>query len=98
MLVRSTKGGEIVWRRKATLLCAKTKRSRHEQDMRHQPLSLARHLLRLISNRTAAFALMLPAIFNAEHSAIVPKIKASGKLHRNVIHSTMRCCRAYQKN
>jgi hypothetical protein len=89
MLVRSTKGGEIVWRRKATLLCAKTKRSRHEQDMRHQPLSLARHLLRVISNRTAAFALMSPAIFTAEHSAIVPKIKASGKLHRNVIHSTI---------
>jgi len=28
---------------------------------------------------------MSPAIFTAEHSAIVPKIKASGKLHRNVI-------------
>ena len=48
MLVRSTKGGEIVWRRKATLLCAKTKRSRHEQDMRRQPLSLLKHLLRLL--------------------------------------------------
>ena len=48
MLVRSTKGGEIVWRRRATLLCARTKQSRHEQDTRHQPLSLLRYLPRLI--------------------------------------------------
>src|SRR5512146_3186115 len=47
MLVRSTKGEENVWRRKATPLCARTKQSRHEQDTRHQPLSLRRHLLRL---------------------------------------------------
>ena len=45
MLVRSSKGGEIVWRRRATLLCARTKQSRHEQDTRHQPL---RYLPRLI--------------------------------------------------
>jgi hypothetical protein len=32
-------------------LCAKTKRSRHEQDTRHQPLSLLRHLPRLIGKR-----------------------------------------------
>ncbi len=44
-------GGEIVWRRKVTLLCAKTKQSRHEQDTRHQPLSLLRHLLRLTGKR-----------------------------------------------
>src|SRR6185503_9714275 len=44
MLVRSTKGGEIVWRRRATLLCARTKQSRHEQDTRHQPLSPLRCL------------------------------------------------------
>ena len=48
MLVRSTKGGEIVWRRKATLLCARTKQSSHEQDTRHQPLGLLRHLPQLI--------------------------------------------------
>jgi hypothetical protein len=51
MLVGWTKGGEIVWRGKATLLCAKTKRSRHEQDTRHQPLSPPRLLLRLIGER-----------------------------------------------
>src|SRR5436190_12973877 len=44
-------GVEIVWRRKATLLCAKTKQSRPEQDTRHQPLNLLRHLLRLIGKR-----------------------------------------------
>jgi len=44
MLVRSTKGGEIVWRRRVTLLCARTKQSRHEQDTRHQPLNLLRYL------------------------------------------------------
>jgi hypothetical protein len=49
MLVRSTKGGEIVWRRKATLLCARTKQSSHEQDTRHRPLGLLRHLPQLIS-------------------------------------------------
>jgi hypothetical protein len=48
MLVQSTKGGEIVWRRKATLLCARSKQSRHEQDTRHQPLSLLRRLPQLI--------------------------------------------------
>ena len=37
--------------RKDTLSCAKTRRSRHEQDTRHQPLSVLRHLLRLIGKR-----------------------------------------------
>ena len=69
MLVRSTKGGEIVWRRKATLSCAKTKRSRHEQDTRHQPLCLLRHLLRLIGKRFVTFALMSPAISTARKAA-----------------------------
>ena len=41
-------GGEIVWRRKATLLCARTKQSKHEQDTRHQSLSLLRRLSHLI--------------------------------------------------
>jgi hypothetical protein len=41
-------GGEIVWLRKATLLCVKTKQSRHGQDTRHQPLSLPKHLLQPI--------------------------------------------------
>ena len=49
MLVLPTKGGEIVWRRKATLLCARIKQSRHEQDTRHRPLSLLRRLPHLIS-------------------------------------------------
>ena len=48
MLVRSTKGGEIVSRRRVTLLCARTKQSRHEQDTRLQPLNLLRYLPRLI--------------------------------------------------
>ena len=48
MLVRSTKGGEIVWRRKATLLCARTKQSSHEQDTKHLPLGLLRHPPQLI--------------------------------------------------
>ena|SRR6476660_5921704 len=88
MLVRSTKGAEIVWRRKVTLLCAKTKRSRHEQDMRHQPLSLERHLLRLISNRTAGFALMFAGDLH-RGTLTFQRSKASGKLERNVIHLTI---------
>ena len=48
MLVRSTKGGEIVWRTRATLWYARTKQSRPEQDTRHQPLSLLRYLPQLI--------------------------------------------------
>jgi hypothetical protein len=46
--VRSTKGGEIVWRRRATLWYARTKQSRHEQDTRHRPLSLLKYLPRMI--------------------------------------------------
>jgi hypothetical protein len=44
-------GGEIVWPRRATLSCAKTRRSKHEQDMRRQPLSVLRHRLRPIGKR-----------------------------------------------
>jgi len=51
MLVQSTKGGEIVWRRKATLSCAKTRRSKHEQDTQRQPLSVLQHRLRPIGRR-----------------------------------------------
>jgi hypothetical protein len=45
------KGGEIVWPRGATLSCAKTRRSKHEQDTRPQPLSVLRHRLRPIGKR-----------------------------------------------
>ena len=41
-------GGRDCMAKKATLSCAKTKRSRHKQDTRHQPLSVLQYLLRLI--------------------------------------------------
>lgn len=51
-VVQSSKRGEIAWPRKATLLCAKTKRSKREQGMRRQPLSVRQPRLRPTSERT----------------------------------------------
>jgi hypothetical protein len=50
-LVEWTKWGETAWPRRATLSCAKTRRSKHEQDMRRRPLSVPQPRLRPTNKR-----------------------------------------------